>query len=157
MDLSNFGSISDVLSAIAVIGTMAYIAIQVRLARESQVAQRSLGVMGIFAQWRLTLLQNSDLASSMANANAGNSLSDAESIQIATLFDELFYSSAGSFATAVAGGSIHDDTSADTEYVIDILNRNPCGLPEWERAKTNVARLSQEFVSEVDGQISKVS
>jgi hypothetical protein len=153
MDLGNIGSISDILSTLAVIGTLAYIAVQVRITRVGQKAEITLTAVAIFAQWRITLLQNSDLTLAMAKGNAGDPLSDAERIQLSTLFDELFYSSAGAHATGLAGGTFHDE-QADTDYLIDLLERNPCGRPEWERAKANVARLSAEFVQVIDRQLT---
>jgi hypothetical protein len=156
MDWSNVGSISDIVSAIAIVGTLAYIAVQIRQTRMSAEAQASINAELIYSRWRLAMVQNSDLARVTDKANKGEDLSGAERIQIATLFDELFIGSSIAYANSAQTGSIHE-TQGDVDYMTSILDRNPGIIPEWHRSKHITEAVSAEFVATIEDHLAGVA
>ncbi len=154
MNFSELGTVSDIVSTVAVVCTLAYIAVQMRHARIAADAQGTVASVEIYSRWRAMFLQNSDLAVVLAKANAGEQFSDAERIQLSSLCDQLYYGSSGSFAASLGSGSIHDH-QAEVAYVTDLMDANPGIIADWRRGRHIVEGISPLFGSLIDEHLAR--
>lgn len=159
MTLQDLGAIGEFLGFVAVLITLVYLAIQTKQARlAAQESAKHAGlqathsIIDIYTRWRNTLLSDPSYPEVIAKANRSEPLTDAEQVVLSLIFHDLFYGASFSYASAVFEGSIHE-SPADVEYTVSILKEMPCGVAEWNRWKTNVSRMSREFVELVDREL----
>jgi hypothetical protein len=155
MNWEIIGVFAEIIGAGAVVVTLAYLAVQIRLGREASQVQSSYSALEVYGNWRSHLIENDRLAAIVAKANRGEAIRGAEDVQIATLMDDLFLTSAishGSGKSNVLYGS-----SVEAEYLERIFRQNPGLAPYWNRTRDYLSSLAPEFVNQVDAQLADKS
>lgn len=145
MLIQDLGSIGELLSAIAVLGTLIYLSVQVRQANLATSRSSRLGVVEAHARWRSAIYENLTLAELLDRDNKNEPLSDAEKIQIEMLHFELFISCVMDVFT-VEEGTPH----AEHEYLVNILKANPSVRRQWEKQRTMMVNMIPDYVVEID-------
>jgi hypothetical protein len=92
MNWDAIGAISEIIGAIAVVVTLSYLAVQVRMSRITAAAESTYSNVEAYSRWRIAILQNSDIARAIAAANRGETLTDEEQVLLRNLMDDFFYS-----------------------------------------------------------------
>ena len=146
---------AEVVGAAAVVISIVYLAVQLRLARIASEAQLSYASVGLYSQWRTSLMQNSDLARTIAKANRGENLEDEEMVLLTVLSDELFVASAVSHASVLRAESIHNQ-SLELKYLMDFFEANPGMITQWQRFRSSGELISLEFCNAVDAQLQQL-
>jgi len=154
MNWDTVGIFAEVVAAAAVVVTLAYLAVQLRLAREAAQVQSTLSIIEIFSHWRAHLIQNPSLATLVEKANRGEELSGAEYIQVSTLMDDLFIATGLAHAGSVKSDALYE-TSADVEYLMVIFDQNPGLVHHWARYRGFLEIASPDFVRAVDLQLKE--
>lgn len=113
MNINELGSLGEFVSAIAVLITLIYLALQTRQSRiASQETAKFAGLeatyltFNLYFDWRRTLLSNPENIRIIAKANEGDELTGAEGLALGLLFHDLFFAGSYAFASSIAGGSI---------------------------------------------------
>jgi len=145
MSIQDLGAIGELLGAIAVLGTLIYLSLQVRQTRLDMSRSGRLGVVEAHARWRSAIYENLAVAELLDRDNKGEPLSDAERIQIEMLHFELFISCVLDVYT-VEEGAPH----AEHEYLVKILNTNPSVKRQWKKQRSMMIEMIPEYVAEID-------
>jgi hypothetical protein len=154
MNWDAIGVIAEVIAAAAVVATLAYLSVQMRLAREASQVQSTLSIIEIFAHWRAHLIQNPGLAGLVAKTNRGEDLSDEEYIQVSTLMDDLLINTALAHAGSVKSNALYE-TSANIEYLMVIFDQNPGLARHWIRYRGFLEIASPDYVRAVDSRLKE--
>ena len=95
MTVQDLGSIGEIVGAVAVLFTLGYLSLQTRQARlAAEVAAKYAGlqathsIVNLYVEARPTLLEHKE---SIAKANAGEELPEAEKIALSIVFHDLLY------------------------------------------------------------------
>jgi hypothetical protein len=159
MAIQDLGALGELIGAVAVLATLIYLAIQTRQARiaaeqtlKFAELQASRAVMAGYSQSRSLLLSDPRISDAIAKVNAGEILSDAERIQLAVVFEDLFIASAFSYLSSRASGAVHS-SEADIDYIVLLLRENPGLISEWRRVENIVRKMSAEYVTSVNLQL----
>ncbi len=150
MSIQDWGAIGELLSAIAVLGTLLYLSIQIRQTNLAMTRASRLGVAEAHARWRAAIYENPPLAELLEKDNNDEPLSGAEKIQIETLHLELFISCVLDVFT-VEEGAPH----AEYEYLMNILNANPSVRNQWEKQRELMIVMVPEVVVEIDRKLGE--
>ena len=150
------GAFGEIFGATAVVISLLYLASQTRQGRiAAQETAKYAGLqathsmLDLYFDWRRTLFSNPEYPEIIAKANANENLTDAEKLTLGFIFHDLFFGAAYSYVSASTGGSVHEE-KADVEYIVWILQTNPCALIEWNKVKGMVAKMDGgDFVSMV--------
>ena len=153
MDWDAIGAIGEVVGGVAVVATIAYLAVQTRQARISSEANGTLQAIEWYGRWRTTLMQNSDLAAVLAKANTEQALSEQELVQFQTIYEELFFVAAVSYVNSSRVGSFHEAAS-EIDYLWEKIEASSAAVREWKRFRHLLARTSPELVAEIDRRLS---
>ena len=153
MNWEAIGAVGEIVGAGAVVATLAYLSIQLRHARRASEAQGTLVTTEMASHWRNMLLQNSDLSDVLAKANAGEPLSDSESIRLYNLSDDLFIMCAVAHADNLFSGSLHDK-SGSAEYLMRQFSANPSLVSEWHRLRDFTTLISDDFCKVIDERLA---
>ena len=153
MNWDAVGALGEIVGAVAVVGSLWYLAIQIRESRRSSEAQGTLASTEVASRWRGNLMMNNELALAVAKANESEELSHRERIQVRTLADDLFIAGAAAYLSTSQTGALHDDTG-EVEYVVKILSENPGLVSEWERAKPFTDLMSPIFCKAVEAKLA---
>ena len=154
MTIQELGALGEFVSAIAVIITLVYLAIQTRLTRKaaeesakfaSQEALRAVPEM--YARYR-TLTSTPELAKIVVKART-QPLDETERLLFSTIFEELIYVSATSYQSALQAASGHDN-NGDVEFVAAIFAQNPLALEVWVDHSVIAEAISSEFVAKLN-------
>jgi len=155
MNWEAIGAIGEIVGALAVVTTLLYLSVQLRQYQRTSVAEGSSKGHELHSAWRNTIVQNTDAAGALAKANSGEKLSERERVQLEFFADELFISSVVSDQFSRHSGTFYDD-EAYWRYLVDILQRNPGLLPEWDRIQKNVMDLiSPEYRAQVNAALAE--
>jgi len=154
MNWDAIGAIGEILSAIAVVVTLGYLAIQLKLARVASEVQTTYASHESYSRWRIAFMQNPELPKVIAEANRGEALTDDEEIAISTLSQELFIGAAVSMATNKRSANFYDIPS-EIEYLIRILKSNPGLVPFWHSHKDMINQWAPEHVAAINSAVSK--
>jgi len=149
------GAIGEIVGAIAVVATLLYVARQMRDSRAALERQATVGSASMHAQWRQTIMANTDLAKAIAKANRKDELDDEDIILLTTLADDLFVAGVAAYANIASSGSLHD-AQAELEYMAMILIANPGLEPHWSRFRYVVDAVSSEYGAGVDSCLTKI-
>ena len=152
MNWEAIGALGETIGAIAVISTLAYIALQTHRARVATEASSSMATVDLYSRWRSSLLQNSDLPVVLAKANRAEPLTDEEAIQLQYLADDLFSIATITYANNMNSGSLHDRLG-DINFLAGTLRANPGLVEEWVRFRTALVFASDEFVSAINNEL----
>jgi len=150
------GAIGEIVGAIAVVATLLYVALQMRESRAAIERQATVGSASMHAQWRQTIMANTDLAKAMAKANRKDELDDEEVILLTTLADDLFVAGVAAYANIASSGALHD-AEAELEYMAKILTANPGLEPHWSRFRYVVDKVSSEYGAGVDTYLARIN
>ncbi len=153
MSIMELGALGEFVAALAVLITLIFLTVQVRQARISSEANGTLQAIEWYGRWRTTLMQNSDLAAVLAKANTEQVLSEQELVQFQTIYEELFFVVAVSYANSSRVGSIHE-ASSEIDYLWEKLEASSAAVREWKRLRHLLARTSPELVAEIDHRLS---
>jgi hypothetical protein len=154
MNWDAIGAIGEIVGAIAVVATLLYVARQMRESRAAMERQATVGSASMHAQWRQTIMANTDLAKAIAKANKKEELEDEDVILLSTLADDLFVAGVAAYANITSSGSLHDAES-ELEYMAKILTANPGLKPHWVRFRYVVDAVSSEYGAGVDIYLAK--
>ena len=155
MNWDAIGVVAEVVGAVAVVVTLAYLAIETRLSREASQAGLTYSSVELYSRWRNSLLQNSDVAKAVAKANRGEEIDDEERFQIAALMDEIFIASCASYESVVRATALHE-RALEVEYLLAFLNDNPGLVSEWNRFRPLAEFVSAEFAKALDTKLGIV-
>ena len=154
MNWDVISSLSELVSAVAVVITLVFLTIEIRRTRKATESQGTLTSVSLASNVRTNILQNSDIAEALATKNAGEKLTNTQRVQISMLSDELFISLAVANEFTDSAGGLHDLT-AEIQYGIDILNANPGLWSEWERLKPFIGMISPSLIPPIDASLQK--
>jgi hypothetical protein len=156
MNWEAIGIIGELVGAIAVVITLVYLAIQTRLTRKAAeetskyAAQEAThSAVGMYSLWRNSILGNSDVAEVIAKAKEDEELTGKEKVLYSAVFEELFFAAVTSFRSGQQAASAHTE-SIDVTHIQAVLSANPKALPEWNRNRRYLEKISSEFVKAVD-------
>ena len=149
MDWEVIGVVAEIVGAVAIIITLIYLSVQMRLAREASQLQSSYSTIEVYGNWRTHLIENERLAATVAKANRGESLTSEEDIQVATLMDDLFIALSISQASGAKSMALYDP-SAEIEYVNRIFAQLPGLAPYWNRTRDFIMIIGPDFAKAVD-------
>ena len=88
----------------------------------------------------------------LARANGGESLTEAEQIQLRHLSFEIFVAGEFGFFTAKAGGP-----RAEVSYMVDLLNDNPSLVDQWKQHRHLSLEADPEYVAMVEKRVTSLS
>lgn len=154
MNWDAIGAVGEILGAIAVVITLGYLAIQLRLARVASEVESTYVSHESYSRWRIAIMQNPELPKTIAKANRGEELADEEEISISTLTQELFIGAVVSSATNKRL-AIFYDVSVEIEYIVRILKANPGLAPYWHKHKTMFRPVNPDYVVAIDERIAE--
>ena len=149
MNWDAIGAVGEIVGAIAVVVTLAYLAVQVRMARITAAAETTYSTLEAYSRWRMAILQNSNIALAIGKANRGDTLDDEEHILLRNLMDDFFFVSVISTTSTDQWDSLQDKV-VDLEYVKLIFAENPGLVRYWQRVRPVVALVSDEYAQTVD-------
>jgi hypothetical protein len=153
MNWGAIAAVGEVLGAIAVIGTLLYLASQTRHTRTAVESAANLGIVEAHSRFRQALMVNPDLADLLARANIDPEVTDGERIRLQMLFHDIFMACAVGILTKAG-----DNTPrTDTRYLAELLNDNPYGIIEWNRKRDEMSEIVPEFCSEIDTLLGSAS
>ena len=155
MNIQELGSLGEFVSAIAVMATLIYLAIQTRLTRKAaeetasfQAKLSARNVVELYSHWR-TLMANSEIAEILVKARGGEELSEKEQVLFEAVFEELFWTTASAAVTHYESSSA-DAQLVDAHHLLAVLNKNPRAIAEWHRSVPLVAMFAPDLVKTVD-------
>ena len=156
MNIQDLGAIGEFVSALVVLVSLVYIAVQTRQARAAAEEtakfaslQATHSIIDLYIEARETLLEHQE---TISKANEGEPLSGSERLAVSLVFHDLFYAAAYSHRSAASDGSFHQ-VNGDVEYLTGFLEQNPCAVSEWHRMKASVARMDPGFVQGVEDEL----
>jgi hypothetical protein len=125
------GAVGEIVGAVIV--TLIYLSVQMRLARQATEVQSTYSSVELYANWRSHLIQNPELALIVAKANRGEQLQDEEHLQLDAFVYDLCLTCMASHAASARGHALYDH-SADVDYLVAMLKRNPGFHPYWRNS-----------------------
>lgn len=149
MNWEAIGVIAEIVGAIAVVVTLIYLSVQIRLARKDSQVQGSSSSLVQYANWRSHLLNKSDLAKAVTKANQGEELTEDEALRVTTLMDDLIVTSFASHIASFQTNPLYHRPS-EVDYLIAFLKTNPGMIPHWERFRIFVGNSAPDFLKEMD-------
>ena len=159
VSIQELGSLGEFISAIAVLSTLIYLAIQTRqtrIAAEQTANFAQLSAMteaaSLYSNWRTALYQEPSTVAVLAKANSAETLEPAEIIQFGVICDELFVAAAVSHLKTQSSASSHG--GADTNYVKYLMDANPGIGSEWPRMRHILSDISPGFVQIIDDHLN---
>jgi hypothetical protein len=159
MSIEELGSLGEFVSAIAVLVTLIYLALQTRQARiaaqetvKYSGLQATHSMLDLYFDWRRTLFSDPDNIRVIVKANNGEALTSTEKLTLSLVFHDLFFAAAYAYGSSASEGSIHEQ-EGDVEYVVHLLNENPSAVDEWRRIEHIVKRMGTDYVQVVNSKI----
>ena len=146
------GIVAEIVSAAAVVITLAYLAVQIKLSREASQVETSYTTVELYGNWRSHLIENNEIATIIAKANCGEELTPAEDIRIATLIDDLFVTLGNTHVGGVTGNAFYD-ASGEINYAERLFEKNPGLVPYWRDTREYVINAIPEFVAAMDAHL----
>jgi hypothetical protein len=143
------GVIAEIVGAMAVVITLIYLSVQIRLTRKEGQVHASYYSLERYANWRSHLLNNRDLAVAVAKANKGEQLTEDETIRLTTLMDDLITTSYASHTVSLQSDP-HYHRSSEVDYLIAFLKANPGMVPHWKRFCVFAEQSAPAFLKEMD-------
>lgn len=143
------GVIAETAGALAVVIMLIYLSVQVRLAREESQVRGTCSSVDLYAHWRSHLINNSDLANTVAKANRGESLTDGEKMRVAALMDDLALAVYVSYTTGAKLNPLYE-RRADLVYLVNFLAANPGLVGEWRRVSEFIGAMKPDFAASVN-------
>jgi hypothetical protein len=155
VNIQELGSLGEFVSAIAVMATLIYLAIQTRLARkaaeetaEFQAKLSVRSVVDLYSNWR-SLKASPEMAEILVKARSPADLSEKEQVLFEAVFEELFWTATSAYLTNNDNPS-GPNQSVDAHYLLTALNKNPQAIEEWRRSVPLLSMFAPEFVDTVD-------
>ena len=154
MTIQDMGSLGEFVSAVAVLVTLVYLAIQTREARTAaeesakfaaQEATRAAPAM--YARFR-SLVASPALAKVVVKARR-EALTEEEALQFSMMFEELIFAATTSYQSTLVGATTHG-VEGDVHYVLSVLRENPLAVEVWRKQSPVVAQMSPEFLEAVN-------
>ena len=155
MELEQLYYVGEMITAIAVVASLLFVGIQMRLTRLASAAQGTIDTSEIYSRWRLAILNSPDLAAIVDRANTGQELSGVDRIKMAAMADELFVSASVSYSSGSQTGLVHEQ-QVEIDYLTDILDDNPGIIPAWHKSKHIANGVSTQFVDAIDAHLAQV-
>ena len=156
MNWEAVGVIVEAIGVLAVLITLIYLAIQTRLTRkavedtsEHAKQQATHSSVGMYSDWRRSLIGSPELAEILARARRNEELSESDQVLFAAYFEDLFFAAVTSYRSALHETVDYAD-SIDVLHLIDVLNANPKAVIEWNRISQIVAGISPEFAAAIN-------
>jgi hypothetical protein len=141
MNWEAIGAVAELVGAIAVIATLAYLAAQVRQATNSVQGAAELEASKQFTDWHARITNSLELRTVWDKGAADEKLSDVERVQYVWLIAELFFMFEG-FFRQYRRGLISKATWEPLEMTLVSALQTAHGNAWWE---SGVAQLSGEF------------
>ncbi|MGR8947692.1 MAG: hypothetical protein ACU84Q_06565, partial [Gammaproteobacteria bacterium] len=142
------GVIAEIVGALAVVITLIYLAVQIRLAREESQVQGTYSSVDLYANWRSHLINNPGLADLIAKANSDEELTAGERMRAAAFMDDLALTVCVSYTTGAKSNPLYE-RRADLLYLVNFLRSNPGLEAEWERISIFIDSMQPGFASTV--------
>ena len=156
MNWDAIGAVGEIVGALAVVFTLAYLATQIKLSRVASEIQGTYSSHESYARWRLALMENTDLAEAIAKANRNEQLSDAEEILVKTAAHELFIGAAVSTATNRRSSILYEHNS-EVGYIVYTIRSNPGFESHWHPFKEMLRTVNSDYVDAVTAGLEKFS
>jgi hypothetical protein len=154
MTLQDVYFVAEIIGVVAVVGSLLFVGVQMRLTRLASAAQGTIVTSEIYSRWRLAILNSPDLAAIVDRANTGQELSGVDRIKMAAMADELFVSASVSYSSGTQTGLVHEQ-QAEIDYLTDILDDNPGIIHAWHKSKHIANGVSTQFVDAIDAYLAK--
>ncbi len=155
MNWDAIGAVGEIIGAVAVVGTLAYLATQIRVAGLSAESQGSYASAEVYSRWRNTLINNPEIICAITKANRGEDLSPEGTLQLSTVMDELFVAALVS-TTSTEKWATMQTSATDFVYLKGIFAANPGLVPYWKQQRAFCATVSEQFVKTVDELIAEL-
>lgn len=153
MTIGDFGSIGEVVGALATVGTLAYLAIQIRANTRMLRAQSKREQLSSHAVWAMPLAQDPRLADlfqrGLANSEA---LSDAERLQFIFLFSQIVNALELAYADTRYGVSDSGELERTLAGTLSLL-ATPGGRSYWRDWSVS-GGYPEDFRSFVDSKLA---
>jgi hypothetical protein len=156
MDWSAISSVSEIVGAVAIVVTLAYLANETRQSRLAAAVGGTMAAQELFSRWRRALLENSDLANISAKASFGGPLTEAERIQFQFLCDELFLAATASYLNGQQSNAAYE-SGAEVEYLMRIIERIPGIRGEWAQNKDMAGLVAPDLVASLDTRLENAA
>ena len=158
MNWDAIGAVGELVGAAAVVATLLYLSVQMRLSREAAQVQSSYATIDVYSQWRSHLIGNERLAQIVAKADRGEALAAEEDIPVAMLMDDLLIALAitqvsGATAQAFYTGATRASTP-EIEYLLRLFREHPGLVPYWGRIRDYMNFVRPDFVAAVDTRLA---
>lgn len=156
MNWEALGTFAEITSAAAVLITLIYLSIQIRMTRvaaeetsKHATQQATNAAVEMYSRWRSMVLNGADVSEILSKSKNSQDLSQKESIVLNAYFEELFFVSAVAFRSASHAASGHEAPN-DAMHLAYVLEQYPSAKEDWRRMKAFIANVSAELVHEVD-------
>jgi hypothetical protein len=154
------GSYGEFVGAIAVVATLAFLAVQVRHSRDAltaSMAQRRADALNQFSQsiseWQMTVFGDAELSDLVLRGRADEVLGPAEAERFLEVAGQFFVRNRSVYASAIASGNSGQANMTVIGTVFNIANY-PGMKRVWDSRHRYLANLVvPEFVSEVDSKL----
>ncbi len=153
MNWEAIGVIAELVGALAVVITLLYVAVQIRLAREDSQVQGTYSSIDLYNKSRSHIIDNPDLTELLAKANRDEKLTDAEDLRLGTFTNDLVMTCFFSYKTTLKYIPLYE-RSADIGYLTEFFKRNPGTLRYWKTEREFVNTMDSEFSKLVDAQMA---
>ena len=159
MNWDAIGAVGEIVGAAAVVATLLYLSVQMRLSREAAQVQSSYSTIEVYSHWRAHLIEDERLAAIVAKADRGEALAPEEDLSVGTLMDDLFIALAitqvsGATARAFYAGAAGSSTP-EIEYLLRLFCQHPGLVPYWGRIHAYLVLVRPDFVAAVDARLAE--
>lgn len=159
MNWDAIGAVGELVGAAAVVATLLYLSVQMRLSREAAQVQSSYSTIDVYSQWRSHLIDNERLAMIVAKADRGEALTPEEDIPVATLMDDLSIALAITQVSGAAAQAFYTGATASStpeiEYLLRLFREHPGLVPYWGRIRDYLHSVRPDFVTAVDTRLAE--
>lgn len=136
--------------ALVVVATLFYLAMQVRQTRVDVARTSRLGVVEAHARWRAAVYEDLRIAELLDRDNKGESLTDAEQLQLKYLHFELFVSAALDSIMIDEGVP-----QAAHGYLLDVIRTNPSVRRQWDQQRPMMIDIVPEYVDAINKELDR--
>ena len=156
MNWEALGTLAEIVGAAAVLVTLIYLSIQMRMTRvaaeetsKHATQEATNAAVEMYSRWRSMTISGADVSAILRKDKAGEDLSEQELIVLHAYFEELFFVAATAFRSASHAASGHVAPN-DALHLVYVFEEYPSAKAHWSHMKGFIANVSAELVQAVD-------
>ncbi len=157
MNWDAIGAVGELVGAAAVVATLLYLSVQMRLSRKAAQVQSSYSTIDVYSRWRAHLIENERLAQIVAKADRGEALLPEEDITVSTLMDDLCIALAVTQVSGAAAQAFYTDamrtSTPEIEYLLRLFREHPGLAPYWGRIREYLSLIRPDFVADMNARL----